>query len=99
MAQVAGGIGVYGYDATGGDAYAALDTPITAPAGHTQYWHIQAWCATFPAQMSFDGGVTDGPVIPAGGSIAVDDVQIPGPVYAKNSTAGSNYTALHVFVW
>lgn len=90
------GLPTHGTDATGADTYAEV---IAAPSGSRQYRHLIAVASSNPAMLSLDAGTTDHVWIPAAGTVAMDDVEITQAVHAKNGTAGSNYTALHVVVW
>jgi len=87
----------FGYDATGADAYAALATPIAAPT--VAYTRLVAACATHPAVLSFDAGVTDHAGVVPGATTILEGVEITGAIQAKNANAGSNFTNLVVMVW
>jgi len=90
------GLPTLGTDATGADAYAVV---VAAPSGNREWDHIVAVVSTYGALLSLDAGTTDQVYVPAGGGVCLDEVQITKAIYAKNATAGSNYTNLRVMVW
>jgi len=83
-------------DVAGADTYTTLITP-SANATHA----FITLGGTNDAIISFDGGSTEGPVIPAGTAVVFDGLTITSGVaiQGKNKTAGQNYANLNVSIW
>lgn len=83
-------------DVAGADTYTTLKTP-SANATHA----FITLGGTNDAVISFDGGSTEGPVIPAGTAVIFDGLTITSGVaiQGKNKTAGQNYANLNVSIW
>ncbi len=87
----------YGADATGADSYTEV---IAARSSDTDaYNYAVAWCSTYGAILSFDGGTTDHVALQAGAApLKIEFDNKTGAVHAKNASAGQNYTNLYVVI-
>ena len=85
-------------EAAGTDAYE--DVLLVTSDGEVRT-NLTAVCATFPAMISLDDGVTDHIYVPVGVQVTLKDLYIPAgmQITGKNGTPASNYTKLYISVW
>jgi hypothetical protein len=89
-----GGTPETGIDATGADTYVSVLK--TSKRCH----FMQVHCITNGAQISIDGGATNGPAIVASSQLFMGlDIPAGADIQARNSVAGSAYASLIVTVW
>lgn len=86
----------YQTKATGTDGYAAVFTP-SEDKGHLLVYNS----GTHPVIISLDEGTTDHFYIPGQASVTFDNIRIAEGVgiFAKNGSAGNNYTNLYLSIW
>jgi len=81
-------------DAAGADTYTTLMT------ASKQCHYMCVTCITHGAQISIDGGATDGPALGAGSHILSGlDISAGAVIQARNAISGSNYVSLIVTIW
>lgn len=89
-----GGTPQTGIDAAGAATYVALMTSA-------KQCHYMCVCVlTHGAQISIDGGATDGPALGAGSHVLSGlDIPAGAVIQARNAVAASGYTELIVTIW